>query len=81
MSQQKVDQKKLDKTNRRSLVRRKKIEEALSIACVCVIAVAIVVWIGFSIFTKVQQSAEANATYDYYEISTSAIQDYLSTLN
>ena len=81
MSQQKVDQKKLDKTNRKSILRKKKIEEAMSILCVGIIAVAIIVWIGFSVVTKFQQHADANKTYDYYEVSTSAIQDYESTLN
>lgn len=81
MSQQKVDQKKYDKTHRKSLVRKKKIEEALSIACVGIIAVAIVVWIGFSIYKKAEETAEANATYEYYDLSTDAIQDYLATLN
>ncbi|MCR5581658.1 MAG: hypothetical protein K6F66_08750 [Pseudobutyrivibrio sp.] len=81
MSQQKVDQKKYDKTHRKSIVRKKKFEEFLSIACVSVIAVAIVAWIGFSVYTKWQAAEEANATYEYFDISTNAIQDYLSTLN
>ncbi|MCR5580042.1 MAG: hypothetical protein K6F66_00500 [Pseudobutyrivibrio sp.] len=81
MSQQKVDQKKYDKTHRKSLVRKKKIEETLSIACVCVIALFIVSWIGYSIYNKAEAAAEANATYDYYEITTDAVQDYLTTLN
>lgn len=81
MSQQKVDQKKLDKTNRKSLVKKKKLEEAMSLICVGIIAVAIVVWIGFSVVTKFQQNAAANQTYNYYEVSTSAIQDYENTLN
>jgi len=81
MSQVKVDQKKQDKANRRSLVRKKKIEEAASIIVVSIIAVAIVVWIGFSMYTKFQQAAAENATYEYYDITTSAIQDYISSLS
>ena len=80
MSQQKVDQKKYEKTHRRSLLRKKKLEEFLSIACVSVIAIAIVAWIGFSVFTKVEENAEANATTEYFEIDSSGIQDYLSSL-
>ena len=53
MSQQKVDQKKLDKKNRRSTLRKKKIEEVLSLALVSVIAIAIVAWVGYSIYSKV----------------------------
>lgn len=81
MSQQKVDQKKYDKTHRKSLVRKKKLEEALSITCVCVVAAFIVVWIGFSIYKKAEDAAEANATYEYYDVKTDAVQDYLNTLN
>ncbi len=81
MSQQKVDQKKVDKKNRRSTLRKKKIEEILSLALVSVIAIAIVAWVGYSIYSKVQTSAAENATYEYYDIDTAAIQDYLSTLN
>ena len=80
MSQEKVDKKKFEKTHRRSLLRKKKFEEFLSIACVCVIAVGIVAWIGFSVYTKVEDSKEANATSQFYEIDSSALQEYLGSL-
>ena len=81
MSQEKVDQKKYNKQHRKSLVRKKKFEEALSVICVSVIAVAIVAWIGFSIYNKAESAAAENITYEYYDITTTAIQDYLSTLD
>lgn len=80
MSQEKVDQKKYEKTHRKSLVRKKKFEEFLSIACVVIIGAAIVTWIGYSIYNKVEKIAEENKTYEYHEISNSAIEDYLQTL-
>ena len=80
MSQEKVDQKKYDKIHRKSLVRKRKLEEGISIACVAAISLFVVAWIGFSIYTKIQASAAENATYEYYDIDTSAIQDYLTTL-
>ena len=80
MSQEKVDKKKFEKTHRRSLLRKKKLEEFLSIACVCVIAVGIVAWIGFSVYTKVEDSKEANTTSQFYEIDSSALQEYLGSL-
>ena len=80
MSQEKVDKKKFEKTHRRSLLRKKKLEEFLSIACVCVIAVGIVAWIGFSVYTKVEASKEANTTSQFYEIDSSALQEYLGSL-
>ena len=81
MSQQKVDQKKLDKKNRKSILRKKKIEEFLSIAVASIFAIAVVVWIGYSVYNKAQTNAEANATYEYFDIDTAAIQDYLSSLS
>lgn len=80
MSQEKVDKKKFEKTHRRSLLGKKKLEEFLSIACVCVIAVGIVAWIGFSVYTKVEDSKEANTTSQFYEIDSSALQEYLGSL-
>ena len=80
MSQEKVDKKKFEKTHRRSLLRKKKLEEFLSIACVCIIAVGIVAWIGFSVYTKVEDSKEANTTSQFYEIDSSALQEYLGSL-
>lgn len=80
MSQEKVDKKKFEKTHRKSLLRKKKLEEFLSIACVCVIAVGIVAWIGFSVYTKVEDSKEANTTSQFYEIDSSALQEYLGSL-
>ena len=80
MSQEKVDKKKFEKTHRRSLLRKKKLEEFLSIACVCVIAIGIVAWIGFSVYTKVEDSKEANTTSQFYEIDSSALQEYLGSL-
>lgn len=80
MSQEKVEQKKHDRIHRRSLVRKKKIEYALSVTCVIVVAVAIFTWIGFSVYTKMQEAAAENFVYEYYDITTEAIQNYLSTL-
>lgn len=80
MSQEKVDKKKFEKTHRRSLLRKKKLEEFLSIACVCVIAVGIVAWIGFSVYSKVEESEAANATSQFYEIDTTSLQEYLGSL-
>ena len=81
MSQEKVEQKKHDKQHRRSLVRKKKLEYALSISFVALIAVAVFAWIGYSAYTKVQDAAAENFEYEYYEITTEAIQNYLYSLD
>ena len=80
MSQEKVDKKKFEKTHRRSLLRKKKLEEFLSITCVCVIAIGILAWIGFSVYSKVEESEAANVTSQFYEIDTTSIQESLGSL-
>lgn len=80
MSQEKVDQKKYDRVHRKALVKKRKIEEAMSIVCVAAIGLFIVAWIGFSIYTKIQTAAAENVTYEYFDIDTTAIQDYFTTL-
>lgn len=77
MSQEKVELKKIEKKNRKSTVRKKKIEYALSMTLVAIISLAIVSWIGYSIYTKAAAAAAANAEYEYHDVSTQAIQDYL----
>ena len=81
MSQQKVDQKKLDKKNRRSILRKKKIEEIISITVVSIIGIAIIAWVGYSVYSKVQSSAAENASYEYFDVDTAALQDYLADIN
>ncbi|MCR4568096.1 MAG: hypothetical protein K5769_08585 [Pseudobutyrivibrio sp.] len=81
MSQEKVDQKKHDKTHRKALVRKKKIEHVLSVCCVLLVTIAIVGWIGFSIYDKAEKAREANKEYEYFEVDTSAISDYIDGLN
>ena len=80
MSQEKVDQKKYDRVHRKSLVKKKKIEEAMSLVCLAAISLFIVGWIGFSVYTKAKTAAAENMTYEYYDIDTSALQDYVSAL-
>ena len=81
MSQEKVNQKKLDKKNRRATLRKKKIEEVLSLTVVAVICIAIVAWVGYSVYSKVQTASQESATYEYFDIDTAALQDYLSGAN
>ena len=52
MSQAKVDQYKKEKTHRKQSMRREKLERALAWIIVAVIAAAICIWIGFSIYSK-----------------------------
>lgn len=81
MSQEKVDLKKEQKKNIKKTVRKKKVENTIATVCVTVVCLAIVGWIGFSIYTKASEYAEANKDYTYNEIDASALSDYLGSLN
>ena len=81
MSQEKVEYKKDLKSNRKKLVRKKKVETTVATVIVSIVCVAIVGWIGYSIYTKASAYMEENKDYVYNEISTDALQDYIGTLN
>ena len=80
MSQEKVEYKKEQKKNRKSLVRKKKIEYVLSIVAVCVIAVGILAWFGYSTYDKITREAETSKEVEYATLDKSALSDYLSNL-
>lgn len=75
MSQQKVDQYKKEKYNRKQQLQKEKRQRFLYSIIGGVAAVAIVGWIGFSVYSRV----EANRPVSYTEVSLDAISDYMST--
>ena len=75
MSQAKVDLKKEQKHNRKKLVQKKKREKLIGGIVGAVVAVALIVWIGFSGYGKYQDYVAANPT----AVDLSAITDYLSS--
>ena len=77
MSQQKVDQYKKEKYNRKKQLQQEKRERIIYSIVGSVAAVALVTWIGFSVYARV----EANRPVSYTEVNVSAVPDYLSTLN
>ncbi len=80
MSQAKVDQRKNAKTNRKKLMRREKAERALAWILVGIVAIAICVWIGFSIYQSINGSA-ASADSSSVSVNTEAVDDYLDGLS
>lgn len=78
MSQVKVDAKKEQKKNRKSAVRLKKFEYAVSMFAILVVSVGVIGWIVFSTYTKLSGNEET--TYEYHDVTTDAIQDYVSSL-
>lgn len=77
MSQQKVDQYKKEKYGRKKQIEREKRERLFYSIAGCIIAVGLVVWIGFSVYSRV----EANRPVSYTEVNIDAVSNYLSTLN
>lgn len=74
MSQQKVDRYKKEKYNRKQQLKKEKRQHLLYSIAGSVAAVAIVAWIGFSVYSRVQ----ANKPVTYTEVSLDAISDYMS---
>ena len=81
MSQAKVDQHKKDKANRKKEMRKEKIERILVGCGAAVIAAAICVWIGFSIYDQTNGSNTAAAESSTVEVNTDAVDDYLDGLS
>ena len=78
MSQAKVDQYKKAKAHRKQSMRREKLERALAWVLVAVLAAAICIWIGFSIYGKTNSSA--NAGNSTVSVNTDAVDNYLNDL-
>ncbi len=80
MSQAKVDQHKREKANRKKEMRKERIERILTMSLLGVIAIAICVWIGFSIYGRVASDAgeQASSTVD---VDMSALDGYMNGLD
>ena len=81
MSQAKVDQHKKEKANRKNEMRKEKIERILVGCGAALLAAAICVWIGFSIYTQANGSDTTDAESSTVEVNTDAVDDYLDGLD
>lgn len=77
MSQQKVDQYKKEKYNRKKQLQKDTRNRLIYQIAGTVIAAAIVGWIGFSVYTRVQE----NKPVSYTEVNMDAVNDYMGTLD
>ena len=75
MSQAKVDRYKEQKANRQQIMPKQKREKMMWKVGGSVVAVALVVWIGFSAFNKFYVPPRTA-----YEVNTAAMDEYLNTL-
>ncbi len=80
MSQAKVDQYKKSKAHRKQSMRREKLERALAWIIVAAIAAAICIWIGFSIYSRVNGSSSTDTSSSTVSVNTDAVDNYLDEL-
>lgn len=76
MSQAKVDRYKEEKKNRKTTLKKEKRKRALGKCIGVLAAIAVVCWIGYSGYSYAQNNKDT----EKIELSTSALDDYLSTV-
>lgn len=76
MSQAKVDQYKKEKANRKKLVAQARVKRICARIAGYAVAVAIIVWAGFSGYKLYQDNRPAKT----YTVSTGVVEDYISGL-
>ena len=78
MSQKKVEAYKQQKANRGKALKKEKMVRKVQKVVSVVIGIAVVCWIGLSIYGKYEDAQEAIVTE--MEMDTTAIDDYVSEL-
>lgn len=76
MSQQKVDNYKKEKYNRKKQMQKEKRLRMVYRTAGCLVAAVAVFWIGFSVYTRYEESKPAS----YTEVNMDAINNYMQTL-
>lgn len=77
MSQEKVNRYKEEKANRKQTMKKEKRNRMIGRIVGAVIAIALVGWIGFSIYDSAEEKVAASQT----EVDLSAMNDYLDSLS
>ena len=77
MNKKKVDKYKKEKYNRKKQLQKEKRERILYRIAGTALAAAIVGWIGFSVYARVQE----NKPVTYTEVNMDAVNEYMDTLN
>ncbi len=79
MSQKKVDEYKKKKANRDKIMKKEKMALRLEKLAVLIVGLAIVCWIGYSVYDKATEGQEATVLQTVMD--TSALDNYLSSLS
>ena len=77
MSQEKVNRYKEEKANRKKMLRRQKVMNTVRKTVVSVVCVAVLGWIGYSVYDK---AASGEGSKETVVFDAGAVQDYLSDL-
>lgn len=80
MSQEKVDKYKKEKANRKQIMKREKLNRILGYTAAIIVGVAIIGWVGYSIYDNHKNSTGEDAAVAQTEVNLDAIQDYISSL-
>ena len=83
MSQAKVDQYKKDKANRQKIMKKEKRVAFLEKTILVLIGVAVIGWIGFSVYRYGMpgSSDETTQTAETTDVNMSAISDFYQSVN
>lgn len=80
MSQEKVDKYKKYKANKEKILKREKLVHRLELGAVALVCVAIIGWIGYSVYDRATTPAEGEINQTVTELDATAIDEYLTGL-
>ena len=80
MSQEKVDKYKEYKANKQKIWKKEKLMHRLEPGGAALICALFLAWVGFSFYDRAVNSEDAASEIKAVELDTSAMEDYLSTL-
>ena len=80
MSQAKVDRYKEEKRNRAQIIKKQKREWMAVKAGLSLVALVMVAWVGFSVYTTLNPEDTTVTEKPTYTVDTSAIDDFMETL-
>jgi len=81
MSQAKVDRYKEEKKNRAKIIKKEKRQLAAMKAGVSVVAIALVAWVGVSVYHGLQSEDTTTAEKPSYTVNTSSLDEFITGLN
>lgn len=77
MSQEKVNKYKQEKANRKQILKKQKRNRIIARIAGAIVCLAIVGWIGYSVYDSTAKKAAASQT----DVDLSSLQDYLSGIS